>query len=456
MKRLQPVIWSKGTLLTPQHLQAQDRFFEDALQFQIDSLNFQPWGFSNITIDPQMLAGGVFSISSASGIFHDGLLFDIPHSDPAPPVKSLAPYFEGDTKAAYVYLGVPAYRDRGVNTSTKTSTGTRFVSVLIGVRDDVLGSPDKQISEKQIQIARKNFSLFVEGDNPEGNSLLRMARVERVGKDAYRLDPKFIPPLLDMHASPRLVSIARDLVELVGAKSTGLGSMRRQKSPKLMQLSVTDAPRFWMLRTVNTYFPVLRHLAQNGNTHPEVLFRVLSSLAGELTTFSNEIGPVDLPLYDHDALSERFAELDSMIRKLLIMPDNVVSIPLRLFRPFVYSASLSDEKYFKNTTVYLAVSADMNRGELIAKSPHLIRVWSASGIDQRVNHALPGIALRHVTNPLAAIPVKSEFEYFSMDTHDATEGWESVKRARNIAAHIPSDIPNPKLELIIVLPDEAL
>ena len=33
MKQLQPVIWSKGTFLTPQHLQVQDRFIEDSLNF---------------------------------------------------------------------------------------------------------------------------------------------------------------------------------------------------------------------------------------------------------------------------------------------------------------------------------------------------------------------------------------------------------------------------------------
>jgi type VI secretion system protein ImpJ len=43
MKLSQSVIWSKGTFLTPQHLQAQDRFIENQLQFQIDALNFRPW-----------------------------------------------------------------------------------------------------------------------------------------------------------------------------------------------------------------------------------------------------------------------------------------------------------------------------------------------------------------------------------------------------------------------------
>ncbi|MGI9074460.1 MAG: type VI secretion system baseplate subunit TssK, partial [Bryobacteraceae bacterium] len=58
MKRLQPVIWSKGTALAPQHLQIQDRFIENSLHFQIDALNFRPWGFQTLRIDQEAMAGG--------------------------------------------------------------------------------------------------------------------------------------------------------------------------------------------------------------------------------------------------------------------------------------------------------------------------------------------------------------------------------------------------------------
>jgi len=50
MKQLQPVIWTKGTFLSPQHLQLQDRFLENLLQFQLDSLTFRPWGFRSLQI----------------------------------------------------------------------------------------------------------------------------------------------------------------------------------------------------------------------------------------------------------------------------------------------------------------------------------------------------------------------------------------------------------------------
>jgi len=106
MRILQPVIWSKGTFLSPQHLQVQDRFIESILQFRTEALQFRPWGFSKLRINHEALAGGSFAIHEASGIFPDGLLFDIPGSDPAPPVKPLAGYFEPDQKSMAIYLAI--------------------------------------------------------------------------------------------------------------------------------------------------------------------------------------------------------------------------------------------------------------------------------------------------------------------------------------------------------------
>src|SRR5689334_20232630 len=80
---LEPVIWAKGTVLNPQHLQIQDRFLADSLQFHLQALNFRPWGFQRLRIDQQAMSTGTLTLSEASGILADGLLFDIPNSDPA-------------------------------------------------------------------------------------------------------------------------------------------------------------------------------------------------------------------------------------------------------------------------------------------------------------------------------------------------------------------------------------
>src|SRR5262249_2927916 len=111
MKRLQPVIWTKGTFLSPQHLQLQDRFLENVLQFHLESLTFRPWGFRTRQIGQEALAAGAFSIASASGILPDGLLFDIPGSDAAPPLKQLPECFDQDQTTLDLHLAVPEIRE---------------------------------------------------------------------------------------------------------------------------------------------------------------------------------------------------------------------------------------------------------------------------------------------------------------------------------------------------------
>src|SRR5215813_11051959 len=117
MRQLQPVLWTRGTLLTPQHLQTQDRFLEDTLQFWLQSLGFSPWGFSELRLDQEALAAGVVSIARASGIFRDGLLFEIPDVDGAPAVKPLAECFAPGESTLDIHLAIPQYRERGLNVS---------------------------------------------------------------------------------------------------------------------------------------------------------------------------------------------------------------------------------------------------------------------------------------------------------------------------------------------------
>jgi len=46
--------------------------------------------------------------------------------------------------------------------------------------------------------------------------------------------------------------------------------------------------------------------------------------------------------------------------------------------------------------------------------------------------------------------VKLNYQYFSLSQSGVA--WEAVQRARNLAAYVPGDLPNPQLELIILLP----
>jgi type VI secretion system protein ImpJ len=449
MRQLQPVIWMKGTFLSPQHLQAQDRFVEDSLRFRLESLASNPWGFLNVRIDQEALAAGVFALPEASGIFPDGLLFDFPTSEAPPPPKPLQDCFQPDQRTLEVYLAVPNTRIPGLNVSmTGTGADTRYLAEAVLIRDENSG-----LAEKPVQVARKNFRLITEGDSRQECSTLRVARVRRTEAGTLELDPQFIPPLLDLSASDYLCAIARRLVEILSAKSSLLGGLRRQKNLSLADFGTTDIANFWLLYTINSHFPEFQHLFETRRGHPERLYEAMLSLAGCLTTFSPKFHPRDLPIYEHDDLSGCFANLDDMVRTLLetVVPSNCVSLPLKLVQPSIYATALADDKYFTGTRMYLAINAEMNEAELIAKTPYLVKVCSASHIEHLVRQALPGIGLTHVPKPPGSIPVKLNYQYFSLNQSGVV--WEAVGRARNLAAYVPGDLPSPQLELIILLPE---
>src|SRR5215469_4119244 len=448
MKRLQPVIWTKGTFLSPQHLQLQDRFLENLLQFQLESLSFRPYGFRTLQISQEALAAGAFTLSSASGILPDGLLFDIPASDMAPPLKQLAECFDQDQTSLDLYLAVPDYRDRGLNVASSTRTGgARYRAEVELFRDENTGQ-----SERPVQVARKNLKLLAEGESLDGYSAMRVARVRRTEAGTFQLDPRFVPPLVDFYANDYLVAIARRLVEILTARSSSIAGMRRQKNQTLADFTAADIANFWLLYTVNSAFPVLRHLFETRGGHPERLFSAMLSLAGALTTFSTNIHPRDLPSYDHDELGACFTDLDTKLRLLLetVVHSNFVALPLKLVQPFIYAASIDNDKYLQNTRMYLAIGADSSQAEIVGRVPQLVKVCSANHIDHLVKNALPGASLTYVASPPSAIPMKMNYQYFSIGQSGVA--WEAVIRARNLAAYVPSDLPNPQLELIILLP----
>src|SRR5262245_18770333 len=110
MKHMQPVIWSKRTFLTPQHLQTQDLYFESTLHFRLNALGSIPWGFSKLRIDHEALTTGDFALTQASGMLPDGLVFDMPDSDPPPNPRPIVDFFEQNKNTLDVYLAIPAYR----------------------------------------------------------------------------------------------------------------------------------------------------------------------------------------------------------------------------------------------------------------------------------------------------------------------------------------------------------
>ncbi|HEX3276542.1 MAG TPA: type VI secretion system baseplate subunit TssK [Gemmatimonadales bacterium] len=450
MRQLQPVLWTKGVLLSPQHLQTQDRFLEDVLEFQLSNLMAFPWGISRLDVDREALAGGAFALSSAAGILPDGLMFDCPSADPVPAPRPLDDCWEPDQQALDVFLAIPEYRPGGYNVSAGSrDRNTRYTAEVLLRRDENTG-----LTEKPIQVARKNLRLLTQGESLEGSSSLRVARVLRSPTGGYQLDPRFVPPVVDISASEYLLSIARRLVEILTAKSSTLAGGRRQKNQSLAEFSIADVASFWLLYTVNGHLPQFRHLFEVRRGHPLQLYHAMLALAGSLSTFSTKIQPRQLPSYNHEDLSGCFGDLDAKLRELLetVVPSNCVTLPLRQVQPLIYATAIDQERYLQAVQMYLAVSADANQADLLRKTPQLLKLSSHDEVERLIRQALPGVGLAYVQTPPSAVPVKLSHHYFQLNR--AGPEWDAVVRARNLAAYVPAEVQNAQMELVIVLPAE--
>ena len=446
MPQLQPVVWSKGVLLSPQHLQAQDRFFEDTLRFLAAALSFRNWGFSTLQIDAAGLVQGRLSVTEASGIFPDGLMLDMPSCDAPPASRTLEDCFSQGSSTCAFFLAVPQDRPGGLNVALQRGgIATRFYSELQMLRDE-----NSSGVEKPVSLARKNLQILAENENLEGSVLLPLAQVERTEAGGYRLDPKYVPPLLNIRANELLTGILRGEIETLVSRSSQLAGSRRQRNQSLADFSASDIANFWLLYTINSQLPVLRHLLDSTQVHPEALFLHLLSLAGSLTTFSSKIEPRDLPRYEHERLGPCFLALDAAIVELLdtVVPSNFVALPLKPLRDSIYAAAIDKDSYFEDSRAYLAIAADTGEADLIARTPALAKACSATHIEQLIRQALPGLKLTHVPVPPRAIPVKLRYQYFSIDR--TGPAWEAVVRARNFAVYTPAEILNPEMELIFL------
>jgi type VI secretion system protein ImpJ len=447
MPRMLPVVWTKGVFLSPQHLQAQDRFFEELLGFRLDALAFRGWGFVHLAFDGSALAGGTLAVTSCSGLFPDHLAFDTEQGSPVPAIRALEECFpEGRQQCAF-FLAVPQYREGGMNIGpARGGLSTRFFSELQLLRDET----GQTAGERPVALARNNLAILAEGEALEGSVLLPLALVERTEAGLFRLAPTFVAPLVDVNASPYLSGILRGLVELLVARTSQLAGARRQRNESLADFSASDVANFWLLYTLNTELPGLRHLLLATRVHPETLFTAMLRLAGSLATFSTKVEARDLPRYEHEKLGACFTELDRLLRELLetVIPSNFVALPLKLVRPSIYAAAIDNDEYFRGSRYYIAVTSTIKQAELVSRFPVLAKVSSGTQIEDLIRQALPGLRMVHTPVPPRAIPVRLDYEYFSLEASGGI--WDSVTRARNLAVYTPGELGDTQMELIVL------
>lgn len=432
------VVWAEGMFLRPQHFQQQERYIDFLVQGRSLPAQAFYWGFSELTLDSQMLALGKIAVLSAKGVMPDGTPFDIPQVDDAPPPLDVGK----DLKDAIIHLSLPLRRRSGAEvTLSETDTGmTRYQAEVLEVSDvnDVGAQP------AEVQIGKVRFSLRPTRELSDGWVSLPVAHVvERKSDGAAFVDRSFIPTVVNNSETSALFQYCKELHGLL--KQRGAALEERLIQPG--RGGVGEVGDFLMLQYINRWEPAVEHWVRTRTIHPERLFDDLLKMAGELATFTREQRrPAAMPAYDHDDLRSCFPPLMLELRRGLssVLEQNAIQIELQERQYGVRVALIPSTELLTTCDFVLAVHAQTTVEFLRTHFPTQTKLGPVEKIRDLVNLHLPGVILRSLSVAPREIPYHAGYSYFEVDTtHDL---WRQLNNSGGLAMHVSGEFPELQLE----------
>jgi type VI secretion system protein ImpJ len=457
MKSTQRVVWSEGMLVSPQHMQQQDLYHERLLDERIAALTPYRWGVVSVEIDAGALGPGQVRVTKFVGILPDGLPLAFEGKDPeCPPTRPIADHFPPSNPHCEVYLAVPKEREGipsvsiehapGAKESTKAARA-RFRAVSRTVADMTGSAADLNMS-----FARRN-AVVLFGDEPrEDYDAVKIAEIVRDGTGAFLPGEAYIPPVLRVDASPFLMAGVRRLLALMVSKQRQLAGNRNQRGGATIEFNAGDVTRFLQLNTVNGTIPILAYAASNGEISPSQLYLAVIQVVGQLATFSPDVEPWSLPVFQYTDLRATFEELFARATALLrtTVREGFVSVPLDLNQS-VYLAKIDEERLATATHLVLAVRSDVPDEQVAQRLPGLCKIASQSQLPEVLRSAAtPGVPIQITHRPPAEIPIRAGITYFQLNLQN--EYWRRVVQEKTLAIYVapPFDPARVKLELLAV------
>lgn len=443
MKIFRP-LWEDGAVLAPQQFQQQARWNAHIADTVAGMGISHLWGVVSAEFDDAALALSRLNATRLVVRFQDGTLVDTSLADNLPPVCDLSSAAGRESVDVVVALPLLSASGGNLDNGQDSERPKRWKAERVVVQE-LAGYESGELA-----ILRNAITLRLSTQENTAYLTCPVARLARNAQGLWSRDTSFIPPMLSVAASPLLVTELGDLLVRLQARRKRLMAMRRESNERMADFAVADVSLFWLLNAINSAEPVLAELLQTPGRHPELLYRELARLAGSLLTFSLEHDAGEVPAYRHDVPEHVFPPLLTLLDKLLeaSLPSRVVSIQLER-QEQIWKGALHDARLREGADFYLSVRSSMPNHELQTKFPLLCKAGSFEDVSDVVNVALSGMVIKPLTHVPAAIPLRLENQYFSLDL--SSEAARSMLEMGSCTFYTPRSLGDVKLELFAVL-----
>ena len=455
-----PIFWYQGLFLQPQHFQQTDLFTQSLLSPLRQYLQPYFWGVCKMKVNESSLRENTFEVSEGQFIFQDGTWVSLSGNARVKP-RSFKDAWKEQGAPFTVYLGLRKWSD--IRNNVTVLTGRDFPSdldtrLVCGPAADEVGDLYQQGQVTQVKLLDYGLRLFWETEIEEAGEyhLLAVARLEFNGQSVV-LSQEFVPPAVTMAASENLLTITKNLRDLVSSRCRLLEAYKNPKVFLSSEIPASYLHFFLALRSLNRYIPLLCHITEVSDLHPWNVYGLLRQLVGELSSFSERVdalgkvqdGTELLPLYDHENLGTCFRDaqllIDEILDSLFIGMENIIHLTRDgdYFRAKI-PADLFESRYM----YYLQVKTGESSGKIIDMAEHVVKLGCDEEIGVLMKRALPGVHLEPLRDPAPGLARRPDVLYFKVDS--SSRYWYDIQKSYGICLYWKDAPEDMAADLIII------
>lgn len=313
-----PVLWSEGMLLSPQHLQQNDVYWNAHLRHRLAQITPHYWGVSRIAVDPSALVSDKIIVTELECILPDGHAIEFPgRYSPAMLEADVSKLVKGNQRTLRIWLQV---YPRNANAAVSNNSERRY-DTLSGVptADENLGYGDVPVPRLQTRLAL--HADYVTQPPPFPSSACPLFDVAHNNEGRLCITG-YHPPMLQIQAS--------DFQKDLGLQHRAVQLMHRIWS-KLETLAGegdsgdegVTGPHLLAARALAMALPQLEIAAVTPFTHPADLYKAIAHVVGHVACLGTNPVPIKMKPYRHDDCMPLFEQAFDYIDARLKLIDTV-------------------------------------------------------------------------------------------------------------------------------------
>ncbi len=458
MSKSQPIFWHHGMFLQPQHFQQSEDFVTSQVDFVKKNISPWLWGFTSLDVSAPAVTAKRIEIHQAELLFNDGTYAKL--NDNAYVSQRSIEGIEVDPETPLtVYLALrnnSSFSDNVTKISDLNevhTVKTRFFTMNdpSKVDDNYIHGDQALTQELTLKL---ELVLETEKHNFTEYSLIPCAQIALDGENLVLVN-SYVPPCLNIQGSDQLSNQLKDLKdELVGR------AIQLKNGQAVLGNNAIDANAFrykMSLQALSRFVPRLAHEVNTSQLHPWNIYGGLRELAGEISTFTNDInllgetsnGEKLLPDYTHDNIAQCFSSARQLINQLL----NEISVGPQFMVEMVrqeqsFTTDIPKDFFEEKADFYLIINSKDDWDDYSQSFFTAAKLASKNTIDVLIERSLPGIGLIHTPTAPSGLPKKDHAHYIRIDVHD--DEWQAVQRQQSLVLHWDEAPTELQIELVIL------